>query len=156
MATVTDSRSMTFRTISAFAAAVGLAFIDGCGSDPQAGPVAEPSPIEQVGQLLRSSYEMGKTAPKTLKEAEKSPGVSPKALEALKSGDVAIYWGANLDEYGAASMIGHEKDAPGRGGRVILGDGTVVELTADQIRGLPHPPDALLKPGAAGRAKGSR
>ncbi len=143
---------MTRRTILILA----LAAASGCGRSPEAAPGTEPTPVEQVGQLLRTCNEMGKPAPRTLKEAEKLPGAPPKAIEALKSGAVVIYWGVNLNEYGGASAIGYEKDAPEKGGAVILGDGTVTELTAEQVREIAKPPDALLKPGASPRAKGSR
>lgn len=132
-----------------------LALAMGCSPTPEAAPEVELTPVEQVGQILRTCREMGKPAPKTPKDAEKIPGASPGALEALKSGEVVIYWGVNLDEHGGTTLIGHEKDAPEQGGRVILGDGTVVELDADQIRELPRPPAHLLKPGTSGR-KGSR
>lgn len=143
---------MTRRTILI----VALAAASGCGPTPGAAPEGEPSPVEQVGQLLRTCNEMGKPAPRTLKEAEKLPGASPKAIEALNSGAVVIYWGVNLNEYGGASVIGYEKDAPEKGGAVILGDGTVTELAAEQFREIPKPPEALLKQGASPRAKGSR
>ena len=121
-----------------------------CGPEPAGGsPGAEATPVEQVGQLLRTCHEMGRPAPKSLKEAEKAPGASPQALAALKSGEVVIYWGVNLDEYGGASAIGYERGVPERGGKVILGDGSVVEMDAEQFRTIAKPPDAKLKPGGS-------
>jgi hypothetical protein len=135
---------------------LALAWALGCSPAPVAGPEAEPTPVEQVGRIVRTCREMARPIPRTPREAEKIPGASPTALEALKSGAVELYWGADLDEYGGTAVVGHEKGAPEHGGRVILADGTVADLDAEQIRDLPRPPAELLKPGASGRGKGRR
>lgn len=147
-----DGRRMTTRMIPALALACAL----GCTPAPVAPPDAEPTPVELVGRIVRTCREMGRPIPRTPKEAEKLPGASPAAIDALKSGAVEIYWGADLDEYGGAALVGHEKGATERGGRVILADGTVAELDAERIRDLPRPPADLLKPGGSGRGKGRR
>ncbi|WP_165247233.1 hypothetical protein [Paludisphaera soli] len=136
--------------------AVLLASLPACAPTSNSPSGAEPSPVEQVGQLLRTYQEQNKPAPKSLKDAEKLGAALPRALEALRSGEVVIYWGVNLDEYGGASVIGYEKDVPEKGGVVILGDGSTTEVTAEAFQGLPKPPASKLNPSAGGKAKGSR
>ncbi|WP_165071199.1 hypothetical protein [Paludisphaera rhizosphaerae] len=125
-----------------------LAFIlVGCGEpETPAVPDSAPTPAEQVGQLLRICREQNRPTPKSLKEAQKLAAGLPGAIDALKSGDVVIYWDVNLDEYGGASAIGYEKKTPEQGGRVILGDGSTTEMSADQFKAVAKPPDSKLKP----------
>ena len=136
--------------------AVLAASAPGCGSAAPGPGGPEPAAVEEVGQLLRMFQEQNKPAPKSIQEAEKAGSAFPKAIAALKSGDVAIYWGVNLDEYGGASVLGYEKQAPEQGGVVILGDGSTVEMTAEQFRDAPKPPAQKLKQGGAGKGKAAR
>ncbi|AMV35961.1 hypothetical protein [Planctomyces sp. SH-PL62] len=145
---------------SRFAAALLVSLIaphSGCGSSTESTVSgAEPSPVEQVGQLLRMHREQNRPTPRTLKEAQKSGTALPRALEALRSGEVVIAWGLDLEEYGGTSVIGYEKDAPDKGGAVVLGDGTVVELTAEEFQAASKPPASRFTPPAGGRSKSSR
>ena len=139
---------MTARMIARLGLLIGLAALPAACS-PTGGtgtPGGEATPVEQVGQLLRSFHEQNKPSPKSLKDAEKMGTALPKALEALRSGDVVIYWGVNLDEYGGASLIGYEKQVPEKGGVIILGGGTTPEVTAEVFRTIPKPPESRLKP----------
>ncbi|MDG3007399.1 hypothetical protein [Paludisphaera mucosa] len=146
---------MTARTTLGLLLIGPIAFLSACGPASETGaPGAEPAAVEQVGQLLRMYREKNRPVPKSLKEAEKSGSALPKALEALRSGAVVIFWGLNLDEYGGASVIGYEKQTPERGGVVILGDGATAAMTAEQFREAPKPPASLLAPsGAAGKGR---
>lgn len=143
---------MTTRLIPGLA----LAALLGCSPAPDAPPGAEPTPTELVGEIVRTCHEMGRPIPRTPRDAEKIPGASPRAIEALRSGAVVIHWGLDLDEHGGTTLVGFEKDAPERGGRVILADGTVAELDAEQIRDLPRPPGDPPRPGGLGRGAGGR
>lgn len=120
----------------------GLALAALLGCSPTPSPVSEspPTPADQVGALVRTCRELGRPIPRNPREAEKIPGASPEAIRALKSGEIELSWGVGLAEIGATTLVGHEKDAPAKGGRVILADGTVAELNAEQIRELPRPP----------------
>lgn len=123
------------------------ASLAGCGGpEPPAAIGASSAPVEQVARLLQIFREQNRPSPKSLKEAEKLAAGLPGAVEALKSGEVVIYWGVNLDEYGGASLIGYEKKTPEQGGVVILGDGSTTEITPELFKTIPKPPDSKLKP----------
>ena len=139
------SRRMTRLALTVTVMLAGAAV--GCGGS---GTIAVPgeasTPVEQVARLLRTAHEQNKPSPKSLKDAEKFAAGLPDAIAALKSGEVVIYWGVNLDEYGGGSLIGYEKKTPEQGGIAILGDGTTTDLTPDLFKTIPPPPDSKLKP----------
>ncbi len=58
-------------------------------------------------------------------------GIYPGAVAALKQGKYVVVWGVNSKDSG--TVLAYEKDAPTKGGAVLMADGTVKDMTADEL-----------------------
>jgi hypothetical protein len=56
---------------------------------------------------------------------------------AIRTGDVVYIWGAGYAD-GAKQVVAYEKKAPTEGGYVLLQDGTVKKMTADEFKSAPQ------------------
>jgi hypothetical protein len=65
----------------------------------------------------------------------------PEALQYLKSGEVVFVYGAPLkaimmgDVGTSQTVLAYEKDAPTRGGLVLMADGATISMTPEEFRG---------------------
>jgi hypothetical protein len=58
-----------------------------------------------------------------------------KLLNILKSGEIVLIYDVKLGpKEGADVVLGYVKDAPTKGGPVLMGDGKVVRMTADELK----------------------
>jgi hypothetical protein len=128
------------RTPKLIAAAWGLLALLGCSSSAP-GQRPRPEVLRAIGDAYRKQQGAGPTRPARLDDLAPHLQDSPAALEALKSGDVVFLYGASLQDVvkgdvGASeTVIAYEKDAPTRGGWVVMADGlTVQEMTPEQFR----------------------
>lgn len=64
----------------------------------------------------------------------------PVASKGLKDGTFVLFWGTSLTELMKGSVstsdvvLGYEKDAPAKGGSVLMADGSVRRMTADDFK----------------------
>jgi hypothetical protein len=67
----------------------------------------------------------------------------PEALQAVQSGDLVVIWGAKIPsdfpEGTANTILGYEKDAPTKGGQVLLADASVRPMSAKDFQAAPRP-----------------
>jgi hypothetical protein len=59
--------------------------------------------------------------------------IYPEALRSVQNGQVTVLWGTAAGR-GSTAVLAHEKDAPQQGGYVVLGDGTVKKMTAQELQ----------------------
>jgi hypothetical protein len=59
-------------------------------------------------------------------------GIYPGAVHSLKQGKYVVVWGVKDKDSG--TVLAYEKDAPTKGGAVLMADGTVREMTADELK----------------------
>lgn len=118
------------------AVAVGLAA--GCGASDTEGPEigASKSALEDLGQMLKSLAAEGQKPPAKLAEFGRVEPMIPVASPAIRDGSVVYLWGS---EYAAGSqkVAAHEKKTPAEGGLVLLQDGTVKEMSAEEFAAAP-------------------
>lgn len=133
---------MSLKPIVALILALNAA---GCTSSPGAGEAVPPALIDlqEVADLLRAAAGTGRT-PTKLADLAATQSMYPRGFEALKSGEIVVLWGAPIAGEGAASeggapqaVLAHEKNAPAEGGYVLLQDGTVKPMTADEFKAAP-------------------
>lgn len=119
------------------ALAVVVAGLAGCGSQSE-GTIAPPaSALYEVADLLRASP--GGTSRGLAELAALEPQY-PRGYEAVKSGEVVVLWGAQMPGEGSPgtdAVIAFEKKTPTEGGHVLLLNGTVRVMTADEFRSAP-------------------
>jgi hypothetical protein len=68
----------------------------------------------------------------------------PRGYQAVKSGEVVVLWGAKMPGEGEVNagtapdaVIAYEKKTASEGGYVLLQNGTVKEMSADQFKAAP-------------------
>lgn len=121
-----------------FAAGLVL-FAAGCGSPEPSKGSGTPSGKEglaDLGELLKEFGEQKKRPPAKTADIEPVEPLHQAAYVGLVRGDIVYVWGAPLS--GGSDVIAYEKQAESAGGWVLLQDGTVKEMTADEFRAAPR------------------
>lgn len=59
-------------------------------------------------------------------------GISPAAVRDLQKGTFVVVWDIQGNDSG--TVMAYEKDAPTQGGAVLMADGTVRQMTADEFK----------------------
>lgn len=128
--------------LSLFAATLVLA---GCSSQPTQPAGAVPggeAVLNEVAGLIRLySGETGQ-GPKKAADLAKYETGHPLGYRAVQSGEVVVMWGAKIGGEGEAAsgpkdVIAFEKKVPTDGGWVLLQNGTVKQMTADEFKAAP-------------------
>jgi hypothetical protein len=78
----------------------------------------EQKPPRQLSDIANKQYE----------------GISPTAVQALKQERYLVVWGVDISTNDSTKVLAYEKDAPTKGGKVLMADGTVQEMSADQLQ----------------------
>jgi hypothetical protein len=133
-----------------FLSAAFLAMAFGCEARP-VGPLPQTPEQESIAQLGRALGSFrGKPAPKVLKDMLSREQGYPAAIGALRNKDVLLYWGVSLADGPNATetVVAFGKDVPEKGGEVLMQDGTVKAMTADEFKAARKPPDAKTDPGS--------
>lgn len=136
---------MGTRTWRALVPAVVLAMagVIGCGdgsTNPQGarGPSHKEALLDLAELLKGLSKERGKP-PATLAQLERYEPPHPGAVHGVRHKEVEYLWGAGIATGGAASttVVAYETKAPAEGGWVLLQDGSVKEMSADEFKAAP-------------------
>jgi hypothetical protein len=64
-------------------------------------------------------------------------GIYPNALDAVKKGKYIVIW--SVADKGSGTVLAYEKDAPTQGGRVLMADGSVRTMSADEFKAAKPP-----------------
>lgn len=114
-----------------------LATIPACEQEegPPPPPSAEQGLQEMVGIYKYIEYSKF-PPPRRAEDFDNYIDSMPTALERIKQGEYVVAWGAGRSSSpGAAGQIlVYEKKAATEGGAVLLRDGTVKQVTADEFR----------------------
>ncbi len=123
-------------TWAPLAVAVGL--VAGCGDSPARGPGTggAKDALADLGQMLKSLHDEGKQPPAAATELTQVEPMVPVAGPLLRDGTVVYLWGAGYDA-GGNKVVAHERRAATEGGYVLLQDGSVKEMTADEFKAAP-------------------
>jgi hypothetical protein len=125
---------MTWRRLLA-----GLALLAaGCGTAEPPKGTGTPSDkdgLDDLAVLLKEFAEQKKRPPAKAADVEPVEPLHQAAYVGLVRGDVVYAWGAGLT--GGSAVVAHEKQAETEGGWVLLQDGTVRAMTADEFRAAP-------------------
>jgi hypothetical protein len=118
---------MTFSLLSSF----------GCGgnestqSSGQGGPTAEAA-LKDLVELLKSAEVEKKKVPTRLEELQPFEGIYLGACMGIQQKQITYIWGSKLS--GGSAIIAHDSNAEKDGGFVLLQDGTVKKMTADEFK----------------------
>jgi len=120
------------------AAVVGLAA--GCGGGSGSGVAIDAGgkpALEELGAMLKQLSDEGRKPPARPAELEAVEPMIPVAGPAIRAGDIVYLWGAGYAS-GGMQVVAYEKKAPTEGGYVLLQDGTVKSMTADEFKSSPQ------------------
>lgn len=134
---------MTLARTIAVSMALVLPFATGCGSKPESGSqtASYPPALPEVGDLLRAAGASGR-APTKVADLTKFESAYPTAFQAVQSGEVVVVWGAKMPDEGDAAtapdhVLAYEKNVPTEGGWVLLLNGNIKQMTAEEFKAAP-------------------
>lgn len=110
----------------------------GCGGSGDKNAPMDPTGkdrMNEIVQMLKIVEEDKKKPPAKAADLDAVEPLIPMAVQQLRSGDIVYFWGKGLAEGNA--ILAHEKKAATDGGWVLLQDGTVKQLSADQFKAAP-------------------
>jgi hypothetical protein len=121
----------------AVVAAVGCGLAAGCGgSEPVVSKTPNRDALLEIGQMLKSLAEERRNPP--AKPAELGPvePMLPTATGMIREGTLVYLWGAPFEGDGK-KVAAYETKGPAEGGWVLLQNGTVEEMTAEEFKAAP-------------------
>jgi hypothetical protein len=142
---------ITFRFLGWAFALVLLGSV-GCssGTGPAGSPANDEDALKMIGGQMFSAIQISKRPPRNADELEadlkkldyKAMGLPPdfpqtteETMRAVRSGRYVIIWGADYGHtVGSDDILAYPKDAPEKGGPVLVCNGFVVTMTTDQFK----------------------
>ena len=133
-------------------AVIALAVLAGCGGGSTANSNSQgPTPNDgliDLQAMLKGLKETNQPIPKSVQELGPLDPLHPTAAAFLQNGSIAYYWGTPLDAAApnaATTVIAHEKEAESKGGWVLMQDGNIKQMTADEFKAATKPASAAKK-----------
>jgi hypothetical protein len=110
----------------------------GCGGKKGfEGDAAEATKRSQLGEIhdlvFTFAKKHNKQAPKKLTDLQPGEKINPTGYRALKDHSIILVYGV-IPEEGSSEVLAYEKDADKAGGLVLLGDGNVKKMSADEVK----------------------
>jgi hypothetical protein len=108
----------------------------GSGGAPAEQTAPQVVRLKQIYLMAQMRTKGNQTRPKTLNEFKQSEAAYPQGFKALQEGDCVFVWSAYTDSLAnpAETVLAYEKDAPNQGGYAVMADGTIKQLTADELK----------------------
>lgn len=115
--------------------------IIGCSSSENpgvgtGGPTGKQA-LEDLAQLLKDFDQQKKKPPAAVAAVAPVEPLYQAAYLGVVRGDIVYTWGAPIDTKVTTTVIAYEKQTPAEGGYVLLQDGTVKQMTADEFKAAP-------------------
>ena len=111
----------------------------GCGGRDKAGGDPEmqrrKSELEQIHTIYMMYLKNNQRPPTKLSDLNQKQfqEVYPAGFQALQKGEYIAVWGVDINNDSGA-VLAYEKDAPKKGGAVILADGTFKNMSAEEVQ----------------------
>jgi hypothetical protein len=107
----------------------------GCGS---ASPTAPPPPdvslgLNELAEVYKYRATQGVAPPTKVEDLSEHEDALPNALQPIRDGQIVVVWRIGYTP-SSSNVLAYAKDAPERGGKVLLRNGTVKEMSADEFR----------------------
>jgi hypothetical protein len=122
--------------LAALAPLVGL----GCGGpskdDAPAGPTGAET-AEDVAGMLRDHYEQTQKAPTGVASLTDAPASHPVGHAAVASGEFVVFWKTPVSASAGGTVLAYHRDVPASGGFVVMQDGSVQQMSAEEFRAAP-------------------
>lgn len=120
----------------------------GCSSSTNSGGAGAPGNadlLHEVKGLISAYSGEAKQGPRGVDVLAKYEQGFPLGMNALRKGDIVVVWGVKMiveegsggTQGGTTDIIAYEKKVPTEGGSVLLHNGTVKTMTADEFKNAP-------------------
>jgi hypothetical protein len=92
------------------------------------------SELSEVYEIYMQFIKTNQRPPKQLSELNRTEyeGMAPVGHQSLQKGEYIAVWGVNGKD--AGTLLAYQKDVPTKGGAVLMADGTVKTMTADEFK----------------------
>jgi hypothetical protein len=118
----------------------------GCGSQNR--PVTQEdmqvTALNDVGELYRGYQVLHRKPPRQTADFQPMEMANPTGLRALKTGEIVVFYNAELPDLGEApgkgpadTVLAYEKPVPEQGGKVLMLNRTIKTMTADEFKAAP-------------------
>jgi hypothetical protein len=124
--------------LAALALLAATACAPGCGSGSPAPPppASAAEGLKEVAEVYRYLASEKKPPPAKFQDLEPYRDTLQHSWDRLEKGELVLVWRVGYSTAAGAGkgVLGYEKDAPSKGGAVLLRDGTVKEMTAAEFQ----------------------
>lgn len=132
------------RTVTHLVFAMLVVPVTGCAPDRTVEALPPPNQtnaLSQIGELYRYLNHEKSPTPKRVEDIDTYVDQLSDALPLIKSGDIVVVWGAGYTKAGpgAQSVLAYGKNVPTEGGKVVLRNGTVKDITAEEFKAASKP-----------------
>lgn len=124
----------TGKLLSLFVVGIILVSVGGCGRSS----AAVSNDLKEIGIMYHQYLE--KTAgnpPAKVEDLQPFAADFAQGYQGLKDGKYVLIWNAKRPANAGGTVIGYEKDAPNKGGWVLMGDSSVKQMTSDEFKAAP-------------------
>lgn len=122
-----------------FAGAI-LCAVLGCGGsgarDQSSGPTPQQT-ADSVAEMLKEYNATAKKAPTGVGDLADATAAHPLGHAAVMSREYLVVWRAPISASGGGAVLAYHKDAPTAGGYVVMQDGTVKQMSAEEFKSAP-------------------
>jgi hypothetical protein len=99
-------------------------------------PTAEDA-LQQIANMIRDYSSSTGRSPSKLADLASMKNLYNIGYGAVEKGEIVVVWGTNVGGEGGGGgtgVVAYEKSAPDSGGAVLLQDGSVKKMSADEFR----------------------
>ncbi len=120
---------------------LGIVLLVGCGggAGSKSGPT-EPSDADfanNVADMLKEFSAAYKRGPAGVQELNDASATHPVGHTAVVSNRYIVFWKAPINPSASNTVLAYHKDVPTKGGTVIMQDGSIKTMTADEFKNAP-------------------
>ena len=104
---------------------------------PEGQRVAHGRELQWIWDMYHGGKRNAGRVPKSLDDFNQYQMLHPEAYQAVKSGQVVVIYGLDLAhlESPEQRILAYEKKAPQQGGSVLMADGSIKTMSAEQVQG---------------------
>jgi hypothetical protein len=112
-----------------------VVFVPACGEKaPESPPPADvEAGLKELSDVYKYRCDQRMPGPAKAADLTEHEGALPNAWPAIQDGTIVVAWRAGYAA-NATGILAHAKDAPASGGKVLLRNGTVKDMTAEEFR----------------------
>jgi hypothetical protein len=113
---------------------VGASVVLGCSKSDDSTIPPEKAELAQIYEIYKLYIKKNQAPPKQFSDLNQKAysEVSPLAFNGIKDGKYVVVW--NVSDQSSGTVLAYEKDAPEKGGNVLMADGTVKTMNADDLK----------------------